>query len=167
MGSVAESVFRYARQPVLTVGPCVPDVESSTSTRRSILFPTDFSTASVAALPYAISIANEHGAELTLLHVVEKTGGESLLSGMNCLGSPADRLRKLASDNLKFGKAVQAEVVFGEVVGTVVQFSRDQKSDLIVMGLKSPPTFLADRRPWLHASAIISMHAAQFSQCVT
>jgi nucleotide-binding universal stress UspA family protein len=64
MGSVAESVFRYARRPVLTVGPCVPDVESFTSTRRSILFPTDFSTASVAALPYAISIANEHGAEL-------------------------------------------------------------------------------------------------------
>lgn len=155
MGSVAESVFRYARRPVLTVGPCVPDLESFTSTRGGILFPTDFSMASVAALPYAISIANEHGAELTLLHVVEKEGDESL-SGMDSSGSPKDRLRKLAPENLEFGKAVRVEVVFGEVVGKVVEFSRDQKSDLIVMGLKSPPAFFADRRPWLHASEIIS-----------
>ena len=156
MGSVAESVFRYARRPVLTVGPCVPDTESFTSTRHSILFPTDFSTASVTALPYAISIANEHGAELTLLHVVDKTGGESPLSGMNSSGELKERLRNLAPDGLESGKAVQVEVVFGEIVGTVVQFSRDQNSDLLVMGLKSPPTFFADRRPWLHASAIIS-----------
>lgn len=156
MGSVAESVFRYARRPVLTVGPCVPETESFTSGRRSILFPTDFSTASVAALPYAISIATEHGAELTLLHVVEKTRDESLFSDMDLMGSLKEELRRLAPDNLESGKAVQVEVAFGGVVRKVVQFSRDHKSDLVVMGLKSPPAFFADRRPWLHASAIIS-----------
>lgn len=156
MGSVAESVFRYARRPVLTVGPCVPETESFTSGRRSILFPTDFSTASVAALPYAISIATEHGAELTLLHVVEKTRDESLFSDMDLMGSLKEKLRRLAPDNLESGKAVQVEVAFGGVVRKVVQFSRDHKSDLVVMGLKSPPAFFADRRPWLHASEIIS-----------
>ena len=122
MGSVAESVFRYARRPVLTVGPCVPETESFTSGRRSILFPTDFSTASVAALPYAISIANEHGAELTLLHVVEKTRDESLFSDMDLMGSLKEELRRLAPDNLESGKAVQVEVAFGGVVRKVVQF---------------------------------------------
>jgi nucleotide-binding universal stress UspA family protein len=156
MGSVAESVFRYAKRPVLTVGPCVPDTESFTSVRRTILFPTDFSTASVAALPYATSIANEHGAELTLLHVVEKTGDESDFSGTDSSGSLKEKLRKLSPKNLESGKAVQVEVVVGNIVGSIVQLSRDQRSDLIVMGLKSPPTFFADRRPWLHASAIIS-----------
>jgi nucleotide-binding universal stress UspA family protein len=156
MGSVAESVFRYAKRPVLTVGPCVLATQSFTSARRTILFPTDFSTASVAALPYAISIANEHGAELTLLNVVEKTGDESVLAGMDSSSSLEAKLRKLGPNNLESGKAVQAEVVVGHVVSQVVQFSRNQKSDLIVMGLKSPPTFFADRRPWLHASAIIS-----------
>jgi len=156
MGSVAESVFRYAKRPVLTVGPCVPETESFTSARRRILFPTDFSTASVSALPYAISIANEHNAELTLLHVVEKTNNESLLSGMDSISSLEEKLRKLGPESLESGKAVQVEVIFGQAVQKVVQVSRDQKSDLIVMGLKSPPTFFADRRPWLHAAAIIS-----------
>jgi len=156
MGSVAESVFRYARRPVLTVGPCVPDTESFTSTRRSILFPTDFSTGSVAALPYAISIANEHGAELTLLHVSEKMDDESQLSGKDSLDGLKERLRKVGPGSLESGKAVQVEVVYGPIVGGIVEVARDQKSDLIVMGLKSPPAFFADRRPWLHASAIIS-----------
>ncbi len=156
MGSVAESVFRYARRPVRTVGPCVPDTESFTSARRSILFPTDFSTASVAALPYAMSIANEHGAELTLLHVVERTNDESLLSSRDLVGSLREKLRKLGNDNLESENAIQVEVVFGQTVQKIVEFSRDQNCDLIVMGLKSPPTFFADRRPWLHASAIIS-----------
>ena len=84
------------------------------------------------------------------------TTPEFYFPGMNSSGSPKDRLRKLAPENLEFGKAVRVEVVFGEVVGKVVEFSRDQKSDLIVMGLKSPPAFFADRRPWLHASEIIS-----------
>ena len=156
MGSVAESVFRYARRPVLTVGPCVPETESFTSARRSILFPTDFSTASVAALPYAISIANEHDAELTILNVAEKTVDEPPTAQVDTQVSPKERLRMLGPGNLESGKAVHLEVLSGSVVGKIVQLSRDQKSDLIVMGLKSPPAFFADRRPWLHASSIIS-----------
>lgn len=156
MGSVAESVFRYARRPVLTVGPCVPDTDSLTSARRSILFPTDFSTASVAALPYALSVANEHDAELTLLHVAEKTVDKPPTSQIDTEESPKEKLRKLGPGNLESGKAVHLEVLSGPVVGKIVQLSRDQKSDLIVMGLKSPPAFFADRRPWLHASSIIS-----------
>src|SRR6185437_6960129 len=105
--------------------------------RRNILFPTDFSTASVVGLPYAISIANEHGAELTLLHVADKRVGESSLSGMDSLDSLKERLRKLAPGSLESGKPVRTVVLDGPVVGKIVQFARDQKSDLIVMGLKS------------------------------
>jgi nucleotide-binding universal stress UspA family protein len=66
------------------------------------------------------------------------------------------RLRELAPHNLESGKPVQVEVLPGPVVDSIVQFSREQNSDLIVMGLKSPPGFFADRRPWLHAYAIAS-----------
>jgi nucleotide-binding universal stress UspA family protein len=156
MGSVAETVFRYATRPVLTVGPCVPDTTSFTSARRNILFPTDFSAASVAALPYAASIAKEHGAQLTLLHVAEHITGESLLSGIEVLDSLKERLRELGPGNVESGKPVQVEVLDGPVVDSIVRISREEKSDLIVMGLKSPPVFFADRRPWLHAYETVS-----------
>ena len=71
MGSVAEEIFRQATCPVLTVGPSVcgePDVAVE---MRTILYPTDFSSESLAAAPYAISMAQEHQARLYLLHVTD------------------------------------------------------------------------------------------------
>lgn len=78
------------------------------------------------------------------------------LSKMNSLDNLTEKLRKLTPGSLKSGKAVQVEVLYGQVIENIVQFSHDQKSDLIIMGLKSPPAFFADRRLWLYASAIIS-----------
>jgi nucleotide-binding universal stress UspA family protein len=70
LGSVAEEIFRRASCPVLTVGPQVSrDVERRLE-MKEILYATDFSPESLAALPYAVSLAQEHQARLTLLHVV-------------------------------------------------------------------------------------------------
>ena len=68
LGSVAEAVLRKVDCPVITVGPKVvlPEVTDC----RSILFATDFGPASRKALPYAISLAQESGAKLVLLHMV-------------------------------------------------------------------------------------------------
>jgi nucleotide-binding universal stress UspA family protein len=75
LGSSAEEVFRQAPCPVLTVGPHSPAKAPHEFTR--IVFATDFSPESVAALPYAVSLAQECQAHLTLLHVVaEPKGGE-------------------------------------------------------------------------------------------
>jgi len=72
LGSVAEQVFRNARCLVLTVGPCSPpDARMVPSgAPRPLLFPTDFSEASVRALPYALSIAEKRRARLVLLHML-------------------------------------------------------------------------------------------------
>ncbi|HEU5402073.1 MAG TPA: universal stress protein [Terriglobales bacterium] len=156
MGSVTETVFRYAARPVLTVGPCVPDTTSITSTRHHVVFPTDFSAASVVALPYAASIAKEHGARLTLLHVAEHQRSDSMLLGIDELDAVAERLRRLAEGLLASGHNVQVEPLCGSVVASIVDFTRKHDADLLVMGLKSPPEFFADRRPWLHAYAIVS-----------
>src|SRR5215472_18764432 len=72
LGSVAEQVLRHATCPVLTVGP---DVLTSLLDRERfghILFATDFSDGSMHALPYALSLAEENDAELTLMHVLEQ-----------------------------------------------------------------------------------------------
>ena len=73
MGSVAEEVFRNAQCPVLTVGPHATHWEMDGKLRH-ILYATDFGPESVHGLPYAISLAEENRARLTLLHVAPNLG---------------------------------------------------------------------------------------------
>ena len=72
LGSVAEQVFRQASCLVLTVGP--GSLEDSLVERkeplRPFLFATDFSAASLRALPHATSFTNHFGAKLIVLHVL-------------------------------------------------------------------------------------------------
>lgn len=71
LGSVAESIFRKAPCPVVTVGPhCSADPKRSVEFHQ-IVFATNFSPESLVAAPYAVSLAQENQAKLTLLHVVE------------------------------------------------------------------------------------------------
>jgi nucleotide-binding universal stress UspA family protein len=72
MGSVAEKVLRKATCPVMTVPPRVGDVVPVPSSLfRRVLCAIDFSDSSMRALEYAVSLAQEAGGQLTLMHVVE------------------------------------------------------------------------------------------------
>ncbi len=71
LGSVAEEIFRRAVCPVLSVGPHVSRPPNGEIQFQHILFATDFSADSLAALPFAVSLAEEDQAQLALLHVVE------------------------------------------------------------------------------------------------
>ncbi|MGD1024200.1 MAG: universal stress protein [Candidatus Sulfotelmatobacter sp.] len=70
LGSVAEQVLHLASCPVLTIGPNVPQPAPDTAEFKRILFATDFGIASNAALPYALSLAEDYRAKLFLLHMV-------------------------------------------------------------------------------------------------
>jgi nucleotide-binding universal stress UspA family protein len=69
LGSVTEKVLRKAECPVLTVPPRAR--AASRLPFKRLLCAVDFSDWSLAALEFARSVAEESGASLTLLHVVE------------------------------------------------------------------------------------------------
>ena len=71
-GSVAEQILRNAPCPVLTVGPGCPDdcCLDDGSSPGPVLYATDFSETSLAALPYAVSFANQMDTRLGLLHML-------------------------------------------------------------------------------------------------
>lgn len=69
LGSVTEKIVRKARCPVLTVPPHVEERSPLPFTR--LLCAVDFSDASLSAVRFALSLARESGACLTLLHVLE------------------------------------------------------------------------------------------------
>src|SRR4030095_10158992 len=72
LGSVTEKVMRNVKCPTLIVPPRTPDIAPDAPVQfRRILCPIDFSYSSLAALEYAINMAEESDAQLTLLHVTE------------------------------------------------------------------------------------------------
>jgi nucleotide-binding universal stress UspA family protein len=72
LGSVAEKVLRSAACPVLTVPPAAAQAApASRPPYRRILCPVDFSTTAERALRYAMSLAEEAKARITVLHVLE------------------------------------------------------------------------------------------------
>ena len=72
LGSVAEEIFRSVTCPVLTIGPDVKRNELAAGKLRRVIYASDLSAASLHALPYAIWLAADYGAEITCLHVIEE-----------------------------------------------------------------------------------------------
>lgn len=70
LGSVAEYIIRHAACPVMTIGPGVCQEGLFESRFARILLATNFSSASMNALKYALSIACADDGTLILLHVI-------------------------------------------------------------------------------------------------
>lgn len=70
-GSVAELISKSCSCPVLTVGPHSPGpwLDDPADAGKPLLLATAFNSASVKAVPYAISLANDFDRQLFVLHV--------------------------------------------------------------------------------------------------
>ena len=172
LGSVAEKVFRHADCLVDTVGPGSPEDSLSEKPKpvRPFLFPTDFSPASLHALPYAISLANHFGAKLVVLQVLPaapipegfhwSTTGD--LTQMRDEARIASQ-RQFESLNLQNTRmAVQPEfmVKYGIPSDQILLASHALKSDLIVLGLHRPGHIdAASHMPWdLAYKVVVDAH---------
>ena len=148
LGSVAERIFRGSDRPVLTVGPHSLDDApfERTGAVGSFLFPTDFSAASLRALPYALSFSNHFRAKLVLLHVapvmpIPETFHWSTapkdIDGMREAArvTAMEKLHGLIPQATPLSEKPECIVRFGKRAETILQVARDLKADLIVMGL--------------------------------
>src|ERR1035437_3584915 len=101
LGSVAEEIFRRAPCPVLTVGPHVSKDTERRLEMKEILYATDFSPESLAALPYATSLAQENQARLTLLHVIGEPKVGELVHPEQYVDSTLRQLQKLVPSDVE------------------------------------------------------------------
>jgi nucleotide-binding universal stress UspA family protein len=135
MGSIAEKIFRQAPCPVLTVGPNVVSQQKSLAEFNQILLATDFGEESVAAVPYAISLAQEHQASLSLLHVLERphVGSVDLESNSDFL---LRRLQELVPKDTELWCHPEYIVQFGSPAERILEFCATRGADIIVMGVR-------------------------------
>jgi nucleotide-binding universal stress UspA family protein len=129
MGSIAEKIFRQAACPVLTVGPNVVRQPKSVAEFNQILLATDFGGESAAAAPYAISLAQEHQARLSLLHVLERphVGTVDLESNSDFL---VRRLQELVPKDAEMWCHPEYFVQFGPPAGADSTILRNPRNRL-------------------------------------
>lgn len=142
LGSVAEEIFRTAECPVLTVGPHVSR-GATPGQLQHVLFATDFGPESIHALPYALSLAEEHRARLTLLHVAHEgmvlpepePGAMPVISPYEAVASGEKQLYELIPKDKPLWHEPECMVQFGDPAATILRFA-ERDVDMIVFGVK-------------------------------
>lgn len=108
---------------------------------RRILAPTDFSAASLRAADRAARLAQHHGAQLRLLHVLPPASRLSLLTRAGSAARAAiTRAARMALQQVADECGRQSDVrpslsvLAGAAHATIARVARDDRSDLVVLG---------------------------------
>jgi universal stress protein A len=106
-----------------------------------ILVPTDFSDSADDALAYALTLADQVGATVRLVHVFDDPDTVGLYSEMYVPMPPemraeimANLRRELTARAAKGTREVASEVLSGAPATTIVDAAKRHQCDLIVMG---------------------------------
>jgi nucleotide-binding universal stress UspA family protein len=137
LGSVAEEIFRRSPVPVLTIGPSVRHGGHSGARFHRVLFATDFTPESLAAAPYAISLAQESEAELIFFHAIherEHVKGDardaaSVANAMYTLG-------ELVPKSAELWCRPETVVHYGAPAESILEMAKQRGADLIVLGVR-------------------------------
>jgi nucleotide-binding universal stress UspA family protein len=136
LSSVAKELVRQSSCPVLTIGPrCSGDVAWA-GTFRNILCATDLSPEARAASDCAFSLARQHQARLTLLHIPKSiTAGTQ--EGKALLKKDfRRRLEELVRDGGEKCRDVKIVVECGAPSIRILEVVNAQQTDLIVLGTR-------------------------------
>jgi nucleotide-binding universal stress UspA family protein len=139
MGSVTEKVLRKAQCPVLAVRRPAhdfvsPGKEGEPVRLQRILYCADFSQQSERALSYALSLAMEYNAELTLLHVLEGVPRSDNLE------KETERIQQqlwqpIPSDASNWS-TIKSVVRIGKPYQEIIQLALEAHTDLVIMGVR-------------------------------
>ncbi len=138
LGSAAEEILRDVSCPVLTIGPHVPVQPLSKGEFTQILYATSFGAESAAVAAFAVSVAEEFQAKLTLLHVLEDAKAGDVMVPQDLVNSSKRRLADLVPPEAEVWCSADYCVERGKVADKILEVARGRKADLIVMGVHSP-----------------------------
>lgn len=110
-------------------------------TIKRILVPTDFSDQGKTALMYAVAFADQFGAAVDLLHVLEPVPPGALLSYVSLsdlkksMQEEAEKhLEELHTEWQNYAFPVKKIVVEGHPFVEIIKHARESKADMIIMG---------------------------------
>jgi nucleotide-binding universal stress UspA family protein len=129
-----EEVIRTSQCPVLSMGSVFH--EKADGEVKHVLFATDFSPESLEASRYALSLAQEYQARLTVLHVVEGSAPKFLDEKSQAAKPFKLWLGKLVPDEARLWCELAFAVEFGRPAERILQVAWETHADLIVLGAR-------------------------------
>jgi nucleotide-binding universal stress UspA family protein len=133
LGSTAEGVLRNAACPVLTVGPHCVVPEGDDIEWSHILYATDFTPDTSHAALFALSLAQESKARVTLCHIIPERMGACAESLRNAF---LDELNCMIPEEVREWCSPECVVQQGEAPATILKLANDGRADLIVLGVR-------------------------------
>lgn len=165
IGSTAERVVRLSDCPVLTLRS---DAQTANPMHlNNILVPVDFSDFSLDAIQYALELAKNWDAKITLLNVIEEAvlptvyGVEpvSVFHVDHLMDESAKMIQNLKETYLENYSNIEAKVVVGHAAFTITDFAKENGVDLIVI----PTHGLTGLKRFLIGS--VAEHVVRNAQC--
>lgn len=135
MGSLAEELFRNLKIPVLTVGPRLHPRFANPETIKTILYPTDLSAESRAALPYVASLAAEYRARIVVLHVLSSSGALSE-SALELAAKARGQMKRFFCGEIDPRCQVELVVDFGDAAERILHAVHECNADLVAFGVR-------------------------------
>ncbi len=139
LGSVADKVLRKARCPVLVSrrqehqGAAASGTQGPIRLER-VVFCTDFSDPARRALDYALSVAAEYDAEITLLHVLEEA--QSPDKTEKAMATATRQLDELIPPEGGRGAKIRTLVRIGRAYEKIIQHAAEIHADLVIMAVR-------------------------------
>ena len=143
LGSATEKILRQAPCPVMTICHVRPALPSSGALFKTILCAVDFSRSSLKALDHALSLAQEAGSRLTVLHVVDSLAEEDPMAQAHfnvpefrrlLVRDARERLRQVVSEEARNWCEIDEIVVAGNAPRAILRRAGESGAGLIVMG---------------------------------
>jgi nucleotide-binding universal stress UspA family protein len=147
LGSVVETLLHKTGRPVLAIPAHVDPAHLVSGTAlREIVCAVDLGTASLTGLAYALSMAEEANAHLTLLHVIEVPPEllhqptppyedyDADAVRAETEGDALTRLRKLVPEHARDYCTIETAVLEGGVSRQALRLAENRRADLIVVG---------------------------------
>jgi len=137
LGSTAEEILRCSREPVLMVGPESSVAPETEARLQRILYATDFSAESEPAMHFARRLAQEYGAALFFLHIVEDVWKETISTRVD-----ADDFFRLSLLQKHWilkpeeGPTPEFHVDFGPPAECILEIAGKLQIELIVLGVR-------------------------------
>jgi nucleotide-binding universal stress UspA family protein len=150
LGSTAESVLRQALTPVLIVPAHAAEAQAAGVPFKRIVCAVDFKADSYRALRYAVDLAQESDARLTLLHAVEMpavhVGAEDLAFDLastreTVVRDAREHLEALVPEAARAFCTVHAEVAEAQAHEAILRLAAEDGADLIIMGVRNRDAF--------------------------
>jgi len=152
-GSGAETIFRCAPCPVLTIGPKVHEISHDWKPRR-ILCPVDVSEDPEPVLHYGLSLAEENQSSILILEAIPMVPWQHRESVKE---RSRQALGTLIPPDAQDWCTPEVLIRWEHPAHAILEVAKERETDLIVMSVhKSRVAGLSSHLPWPIASEVVS-----------